>query len=243
MRTTDQAISTRDRALVDYRTRLFAVGLSVAALFHLAGNPRPPWIPVTGLFLVVQLAVAAAAVAVLTSRRPRAALGVLCALIPLSAWLEAPVVGNHWVLAAAISLCYVLAELAGWRRDPGSGDDDAGPWSRFAPAARLSVVIAYGFAAFAKFNTDFFDPGTSCTVFYHDQLVRSWGLAGLSSAGRPALGMVVAVAAAITELLVVVLLVGRRTRRYGLLLALPFHWVLALDWGQHFWDFSSVLFV
>jgi hypothetical protein len=44
------------------------------------------------------------------------------------------------------------------------------------------------------------------------------------------------------ELSVPVLLVLRRSRRWGLLLALGFHWSLALDLAQHFWDFSSVLF-
>ena len=224
--------------LTTFRLRLFAVCWALVALFHLAGNPRPPWIPASGAFVAVHLGVAAAAIAVLVGFRWRMTVVMLCGLIAVSAWLEAPVVGNHWVLAALVSLAYLAAE-AGARRRAGSTEE---VWKRFAPVARLTVLIAYGFAAFAKLNSDFFDPAVSCAVYYQDQLVRSWGLDALSAVGRPALGTAVAVGAAAVELSVALLLISRRTRRLGLLLGLAFHWLLALDWGQHFWDFSSVLF-
>ncbi len=102
--------------------------------------------------------------------------------------------------------------------------------------------MAYAFAAFAKLNSDFFDPAVSCAVYYQDQLVTSWGLPMLSVDGQPGLALAVALAAAVTELAVAAFLMFRRTRRAGLLLALSFHWLLALDWSQHFWDFSAVLF-
>ena len=244
MQVTDDAARVADvPGLVNFRTRLFFAGLALAALFHLAGNPRATWIQVTPGFLAVQLAVAAAAVSVLVAQRSRLARLALCALIPISAWMEAPIVGNHWVLAACLSLCYLLAEIPGTGARSSSLGPAARQWARFAPAARLSLLVAYAFAAFAKFNRDFFDPEVSCAVFYQDQLVRSWGLDALTAVGRPGLGVAVAVAAAVTELSVAVLLAGRRTRRIGLLIALPFHWLLALDFDQHFWDFSAVLFV
>lgn len=56
------------------------------------------------------------------------------------------------------------------------------------------------------------------------------------------MGVALAVAAAVLELSVAALLAWPRTRRWGLLVAVPFHWLLALDFTQHFWDFSSVLF-
>ena len=222
-----------------FRWHLFAVLWATAALFHLAGNRRPDWIAVDIGFIAVHLGIAAAAVAVLVGWQRRAALLFLCGLVVVSAFLEMPVVGNHWVLAGLVSLAYLIAAAGGAR---GRGGQPAQTWARFAPAARLSFLIAYGFAAFAKLNSDFFDPSVSCAVYYHDQLVRSWGLGALTSAGRPGLGLLMAVAAAAVELSVAGLLAFRRTRRLGLLLALPFHWMLAMDFSQHFWDFSSVLF-
>ncbi|MBW3536994.1 MAG: hypothetical protein KY395_04375, partial [Actinobacteria bacterium] len=61
--------------------------------------------------------------------------------------------------------------------------------------------------AFAKLNSGFFDPEVSCAVFYHDQLVGSWGLSSLGVAGDPVLGRLVAIAAVVIELSVPVLLV------------------------------------
>ena len=223
---------------VAFRSDLFAVLWAAAALFHLAGDQRPGWMPPTATLTVIQLGLILAAAAVLLGWRRRSALLVLCLLIPVSAWFEAPVVGNHWVLAAMVSLAYVVAVAVSARSREGA----AGTWRRFAPAARLTVAVAYAFAAFAKLNTDFFDPAVSCAVFYSDQLVQSWGLGGLSVAGRPGLGVATAVAAATVELSVAALLVIPRTRRWALLVALPFHWLLAMDFSQHFWDFSSVLF-
>ena len=222
------------------RSTLFALTLGVAALFHLAGNPRFGFVSSGVALSVVQVAVGAAAVTVCLGPRRQAPLLALCALLPLSAWLEAPTVGNHWVLAAFLALAYLCA----WAVTRVSGAAE-GPqtFAAFHSSGRLVLLIAYAFAAFAKLNTDFFDPLHSCAVFYQDQLVGSWGLDGLSVGGRSSAGVAVAVLAAGIELSVPVLLAFRRTRRAGVLLGLSFHWLLALDLDQHFWDFSSVLFV
>lgn len=190
--------------------------------------------------MVVQALVGAAAIAVLLLRRRELPLIVLCAAVPVSAWFEAPLVGNHWVLATAVCLAYLSAAAVVAVR--GHRGDQLRTWAMFAPAGRLVLLIAYGFAAFSKLNTGFFDPATSCAVFYQNQLATSWGLSGLSTAGDEGLGQAVAVSAAAVELSVPVLLLVARTRRWGLLLAMSFHWVLALDLAQHFWDFSAVLF-
>ena len=222
------------------RQVLFALVLGVASLFHLAGNPRFGFVSSGVALAAVQLAVGAAALLVCLRPRRQAPLLALCALIPLSAWLEAPTVGNHWVLAASLALAYLVAWGATRRRGEATGPT---MFASFLPSGRLVLLVAYAFAAFAKLNTDFFDPLHSCAVFYQDQLVGSWGLDGLSVGGRHAAGVAVAVLAAVTELSVPALLAFRRTRRAGVLLGLSFHWLLALDLDQHFWDFSSVLFV
>ena len=96
---------------------LFALGLGIAALFHLAGNPRPSFAPPGIALTLVQLGVGAAALC--SCFRPQAQLPLLllCGLMSISAWLEAPVVGNHWVLAAALSTTYLIASVAGRRNE------------------------------------------------------------------------------------------------------------------------------
>jgi hypothetical protein len=209
---------------------------AAAALFHLAGNSRDALVASPTLaVLSLGLGVAAALTLLAPQRLWRVVL--LCALVPLTAWFEAPVVGNHWVLAAAVSLALLVAVvLARGSHDP------ALVWAWFAPVARLSLLVAYSFAAFAKLNTDFLDPVVSCAVYYHNQLVGSWGLDFLAVASGSQLGRLLGIGAALTELTVAVTLALPRLRRVGLVLAVSFHWLLAMDLAQHFWDFSSVLF-
>lgn len=234
MTTTLSGAATRD--LSGLRLRLFTMTWAVAALFHLAGNPRPAFATGGAARSAVAVALGVAAVWVLFAPGSRRRRLVLCTLIPVSACVEAPIVGNHWVLATAVSAALLVADGLAARR----GGTDT--WRLFAPSARCVLLVAYVFAAFAKLNGDFFDPAVSCAVFYQDQLVSSWGLGVLSVEGAFEAGRVVAVGAALTELSVPVLLLLRRTRRLGVLVAVSFHGVLALDLSQHFWDFTAVLF-
>lgn len=170
-------------SLTAIRFDVFAVMWAIAALFHVAGNPPVAWAPVSVTVIATRLLVVAAAGAVLIPRLRALGLVFLSAAIVVSAWCEAPVLGNHWLLAAFVSSAYIAAYLA--RRRDGAG----GIFATFAPVARLCFVVAYAFAAFAKLNSDFFDPAVSCAVYYQDQLVTSWGLPMLSAAGEPRLGL------------------------------------------------------
>ncbi len=221
------------------RDVVFRVGWAVAALFHLAGNARPSFAPATALLTVSWVALGVTALLICLRPRAQWPSWVLCALIPLTAWLEAPIVGNHWVLASALSLTYLLASAVAALT--GASADRRTVWVLFAPTGRLVLLVAYAFAAFAKLNSGFFDPATSCAVYYHNQLVSSWGMSALSVEGHPWLGRMTAAGAAAVELSVPLLLVF--LHRWGVLLALSFHWFLAMDLAQHFWDFSSMLFV
>lgn len=206
---------------------LFAVTWAVAVLFHLAGNTRvaPPWS--RALFGL-------AAVAVLAWPRSRVPAGILAATVLVGVWLEAPVLGNHWLLHGFVALV-VLGGLA--LRPADSGDVIA----RIAGPLRLVLLAFYAFAAFAKLNTDFFDPAVSCGRFYLEESAASWGLGGLVDGWSAGAQRAVAVVVAAVELGIPVLLVGRRTRSIGVLVALAFHFVLALDRTHQFFDFSSVL--
>lgn len=197
----------------------------VAVIAHLAGNWRygdiAPEPTAIGVLLMVT-GLAGTAVIVAPRRSSMLALGVL---IPVTAALEAPVLGNHWLLAAFVGAAYLLT---------------GGSWDRFEPAARLVLLVFYSFAAFAKLNTGFLDPVTSCGVFYLNQALDGFGF-GLVSTTSPA-AWVAAWGAALVELSVPILLIIRRTRHYGALLAIGFHGLITFDLAQHFYDFTAVLF-
>lgn len=204
--------------------RLFARMWAAAALAHLAGNPfyGDVW-PRPSVVGVALLAVGVVAVVVL-ARPGRRAMLVLAAAVLLSAALEAPMLSNHWLLAAAVSLAYIAA---------------AGRGELFAPAARWTLVVFYAFAAFAKLNTGFLDPTTSCAVFYTNQALTAARLPALPPAGAAAAAVIVATVLA--EVAVPVLLAMPLTRHAGVLLGVAFHGLVSLDVAQHFYDFTAVL--
>src|SRR3546814_5810025 len=63
-------------------------------------------------------------------------------------WEEAPVIGNHWLLAGCVNLVILMAVLvAVVRRRFGDRVDLA---NRILPAARLCLLGFYALAAFSK---------------------------------------------------------------------------------------------
>lgn len=209
--------------------RWFARTFGIAALAHLAGN-RPGWRPFDEGWLIPLVVVSAilGVLAILLVVRPsRLTLGATAAVVLVTVWFEMPMMGNHWLLVGFAALA-VLVSLT--RRDP---------WAWFSVTGRWILLGFYSFAAFAKLNTGFLDPSTSCGVFYANQSLASYGLptfpddsllATLSIAGP-----------VMTELSVPVLLAFGRTRRIGVLLALGFHTIISLDFDQHFYDFTAAL--
>lgn len=203
---------------------------SWAALFHVVGNARLDDVLLAAPVGVATLVTAVLALAVLL-RPEYPVIGALAASVVVTAVLEAPVLGNHWFLAAATSTVLLVALVV-------SGRDMEVAAHRFVPAAASLLLVSYAAAAFAKLNTAFLDPSVSCAVVYAEQLLGSWGF-GLPDtviARQLAIWSTILI-----ELSVPVLLSVRRTRQLGVVVGVAFHGFIALDLAQHFWDFSSVL--
>lgn len=215
------------------RWTCFVVLWATSVAFHLAGNPRllpVPWR--LGLGAAVVLALAR------PSRVP--AVVPLALVVPIAVALETPALGNHWLLSGFVAVVVLAAigEAARRRRSvPAAGDLAE---LAFGPL-RVVLLCAYGFAAFAKLNRDFFDPVVSCATFYLRESAASWGALGTVDALPESVLDVVPLAVAVIELSVPVLLAVRRTRLVGVCVAIGFHFVLALDRSHQFFDFSSVL--
>lgn len=211
---------------------LFAVLWALASVWHLLGNTEtaPAWAQgflALGVGIVLLRPGAPVPLAVL-------ALGGL-----LTMWEEAPVVGNHWLLAGFVNVSILLAVAVGAaRRRSGDRTDLA---DRLFPAARLSLLAFYAFAGFAKLNSSFFDRSVSCAVHYLHESTGSIGLRWLVG-DRAWIEHGVIFATVAVELSIPLLLILRRTRAAGVLLGLVFHSVLAIDNAHQFFDFSAVLF-
>ena len=211
---------------------LFSVLWALAGAWHLLGNTTlaPAW---------AQALLAAGVVAVLLRPGAVVPLCLLAAAGVVLVWEEAPILGNHWLLAGFVDLAILVsAAVAAARRRFSDRTDMA---NRLFPAARLCLLGFYGFAAFAKLNTAFFDRSVSCAAYFFRESTSSLGLEGLQLGGEPWLERAVIVGTAATELAIPVLLVMPRTRRAGVFVALVFHALVALDRTHQFFDFSSVL--
>lgn len=171
--------------------------------------------------------VALAGLARPASRRIRTA---MFGLVVVSVLVEMPTVGNHWIVAGAVSALAIIARP--WTQ---SGEW----WSRFVPGARLILVVFYSFAAFAKLNSGFLNPIASCSRFFANQALHFWQLPEIY--GDSPLAGPLAYSALCIELSVIPLLLWHRTRSLGVWLGVAFHLVLTLDLAQHFFDFTMVL--
>jgi hypothetical protein len=203
----------------------FALLFALAVAAHVIGNPPAG----SGALRVATAALSVAALVLVWRPASRGTWAVVATLVVVTAWLEAPVVGNHWLLMAGFAAAVLVALVR------------SRPWPWLATTVRLMFVAFYAFAAFAKLNTAFLDPAVSCAVFYANQGLQSWGLAPLPDRGP--LAVLPIVVALVVELSVPVLLVVPRTRAVGVALAAAFHYVISLDAGQHFYDFTAVIFV
>ncbi|MGH3755459.1 MAG: hypothetical protein ACRDRP_22740 [Pseudonocardiaceae bacterium] len=219
---------------------LFAFLWAVAAIFHVLGpSGRATQVIANPTTLGISHALLAICAIWLLARPTRnVPLLLVAGLGLITAGLEAPILGNHWLVAAFVNLALLLCVLG---RARAGGIDRVRLADVLLPLARWCLVLFYAFAAFAKLNSDFFDTAVSCSTFYFDETVRSFGLVAPATVGAGGLANFLPVATAMTELSVPVLLLIRRTRAFGVVLGLGFHSVVALDRVHPFIDFSAVL--
>lgn len=157
----------------------------------------------------------------------------------VSAAMSLPAAANHKVLSLLVSLAFGAAALYVWatRNRAGNTGTFTTRWLTAARApACLTLLVVYLFTVFDKLNTAFFDPATSCAGFLLNQMFDYNGIP--IEAG----GLVVRAAAigtVLVEATILICLATPRLRRWGLLLGIGFHLVLA---PASFWDFATMVF-
>ncbi|MCX6938368.1 MAG: hypothetical protein NTU80_10830 [Verrucomicrobia bacterium] len=161
---------------------------------------------------------------------------------------EYEVLSNHMVLEFWLALAFLVALAETWRRR--EGVERGSPerlYAAAAPLLRVAFLMLYGFSLWAKLNTGFFDPQASCAAVFLVKAVNAYGLgtwpgvAAALAAGWPqrvAIGLTLGL-----ELALPVLLGWRRTRTWGLALALGFHVAMGLVPILGISSFSSLAFV
>lgn len=236
------AAATNSAAMIspDGVMTLFAMLWGAASIFHVLGTSgRTFGVLVAPTALgISQMWLCFASLWLIVQPRKIPPLLIVAVLGLLTLWLETPALGNHWLLAGFVNLALVVSVILA--RGKGKVDRQAVAQS-FLPVARMCLIGFYSFAAFAKLNSAFFDTTVSCSTLFFDETARSFGFNTPLTVGAGGLAAAIPIAAAITELSVPLLLLGRRTRVAGVLVGLTFHSVIALNRIHPFIDFSAVL--
>lgn len=167
------------------------------------------------------------------------AFGLFAAGAGVTAAMSLPDAANHEVVSLLVAVGFTVSALSVWvtrRRQNAHGAFLV----RWLESARtpvcLTLIVVYLFTVFHKLNTAFFDPVTSCAGALLRNLIR---YNGLDVAVDPVVVLASAIGTVLVETALVVLLAIPRARRWGLLLGIGFHLVLA---PASFWDFATMVF-
>jgi len=208
-----------------------AMMLSAASLMSLLGGHE-------GLLpaAVAWLAIANAALLVMNPRKTRL-LASLSLLMTSLYVLRLPVSSNNQTISLFMNLGILaaLANVALCTR--GLRHDRDALYEQLRVIARALLAIMYFYGVFHKINTGFLNPVTSCATALYTPLARPFGL------GENIIGMYAAIAATfIVETIAIVFLYWRRYFWVGLLVSLPFHYVIPISGFSWYLDFSSLVF-
>jgi hypothetical protein len=212
------AASASNQRIVALFVRMWAV----AHIVHLAGftdgRLDTPW----------NVVVFVAALALVHDPTRGRWLLILIAAQLVDLVVELPFSPDHWILAGVVNLA-ILATIA-MRRHTGLATIAAA-----FPAARAALLVGYGAAALAKYNTTFLDPDRSCATAIAN--VASFGV--VDAVGVPWMWLWATI---VCESAIFVLLVVPRSRRHGVRLGMAFHFLLSASPAFAVVDFTTALF-
>lgn len=213
----------------DRRYNIFVVLWSIAALFHMAQSRTFSY----GLHFAI-LTIAAA---VLIGKPSSVSRFLIFLAVQLSVSLRVfPYVSNHeiFVLFADLSILHALLFYVFKNRTFNINKADL--FNTFAPILRAELIILYFFVVFHKLNTSFFNTDVSCASdFINAQLSTVFKSPTILLALTAYLTLII-------EALIPLFLCFRKTRNMGLLIGLIFHWIIAYNPINGFYDFSSAIF-
>lgn len=203
--------------------QLFALGSVIESLA--AATPQG----------IVEIALFFSAAAVIWRPRLQTLL-VMASLQIADAVILLPHLPNNRLVTCFVNLTLLLAFISCPKG--GSGSRASRVFSDFSKTIRGVVLLFYFFAVFAKLNTGFLSPTTSCASVFYSRMAAWFPLAPL----RPwAVESVIYVTIA-CEFLIPVFLFFRPTRNFGIALGIIFHSLLSIDYFQHTMDFGSLIF-
>jgi len=156
--------------------------------------------------------------------------GLLLILV-VDGWLQMPLNSNHTIVKNFL----LLAMLVGGARQFWRGGTWGDFYADFAPVGRVLLVVMYVFGIFHKINRDFLDPTVSCAVVLWRAMPPP-----LSYLDNAPMHLVVIYGTYLAEGSILLLLLLRRTRHWGIAAGIAFHSLLALSSYAMYVQFSML---
>lgn len=159
---------------------------------------------------------------------------VMCSTQLVFLFYKMPRTDNHLYIMGFVNLVIVLSLGYQWYKYKSVSVRDL---SQAVPAIAAVILISYMAAAIAKFNFSFFDPSVSCAVsMYHDSL--RW----LPFSMPDWTNTIMPYFIAFTELFIPILLFLNRTRIYGIITVVIFHFMMSFSPTATALDFTIILY-
>jgi hypothetical protein len=213
---------------VNWQFKAFRCLWGVATLFHLAHSE---------LFSTRFIYVLLTLVSVWIIFKP--AMGLFLLLISLQlvdVYDTMPVTSNHWLFTAFVNITIIQALLYHLVKNRSFRVEENRWLETFAPVVRIELLLLYFYAVFHKLNAGFFTPASSCAT----DLLKAQHLDAVVPIS-PAIFAANAYFTLLVEAAIPILLCFRRTRNWGILLGVVFHFILAYSSYNAFFDFSSMV--
>lgn len=163
-----------------------------------------------------------------------------------------PFVANHMVFEFLLNVTLSVAVIYYWIRtkskEPLTNDGPVAIWQRYAPVARISLVIMYFYVVLHKLNYDFFDPAVSCGGELFEGMVTNFYLFKIGfirelyeqhSLFLRGFSVYFTI---FSEAIIPILLVTRRFRNAGILYGIMFHIILPFHGHIGIYSFSGLMY-
>ncbi len=189
-----------------------------------------------GMAALAWAPLAGAALLIMNPRKTRMLL-VVAALMTLLYVFRMPVSSNNQTIALFMNTAIFIAIGVQIAKNRTTTIDRDVPYEELRVVARALLAIMYFYGVFHKINTAFLDPETSCATALYRPIMAPYGL------GDNIVGQYLAIASTfVIETIAIVCLYWRRFFWVGLLVSLPFHYVIPLSGYSWYMDFSSLVF-
>ena len=151
--------------------------------------------------------------------------------------LRLPVASNNQTIALFMNVAVMIAIGSQVLENRNTAIDRDVPYEQLRVVARALLAVMYFYGIFHKINTGFLAPQTSCATALYQPIVGPLGL------GQNVFGEYCAIAATfIVETIAIVCLYWRRFFWLGLLVSIPFHYIIPISGYSWYMDFSGLVF-